>query len=55
MPAARKHIVDAGLNELLDGDRTELGIIVQGGSTTISSALQALGLADAYRARASRS
>jgi indolepyruvate ferredoxin oxidoreductase alpha subunit len=49
MPAARKYIVDAGLNELFDGDRTELGIIVQGGLyNNLVRALQALGLADAY-------
>jgi indolepyruvate ferredoxin oxidoreductase alpha subunit len=49
MPAARKYIVDAGLNELFDGDRTELGIIMQGGLyNNLVRALQALGLADAY-------
>jgi indolepyruvate ferredoxin oxidoreductase alpha subunit len=49
MPAARKYIVDAGLNELFDGDRGELGIIVQGGLyNNLVRALQSLGLADAY-------
>ena len=49
MPAARRYIVDAQLNELFDGERGELGIIVQGGLyNNLVRALQALGLADAY-------
>jgi indolepyruvate ferredoxin oxidoreductase alpha subunit len=49
MPAARKYIVDAQLNELFDGEHGELGIIVQGGLyNNLVRALQALGLADAY-------
>src|SRR5690606_24420777 len=49
MPAARRYIMQAGLNELFDGDRGELGIIVQGGLyNNLIRALQALDLADAY-------
>jgi len=49
MPAARRYIVDAGLNELFDGDRADLGIVVQGGLyNNLIRALQTLGLADAY-------
>jgi indolepyruvate ferredoxin oxidoreductase alpha subunit len=49
MPAARKYIVDAQLNELFDGELGELGIIVQGGLyNNLVRALQGLGLADAY-------
>ena len=47
MPAARRYIVDAGLNELFEGERSELGIIVQGGLyNNLVRALQTLGLAD---------
>jgi indolepyruvate ferredoxin oxidoreductase, alpha subunit len=49
MPAARRFIVDAGLNEISEGDMGEVGIIVQGGlyNNTIR-ALQQMGLADAW-------
>ncbi len=48
MPAARRYIVDAGLNERFDGDLGELGIVVQGGLyNNLVRALQTLGLADA--------
>ena len=49
MPAARKYIVDAQLNELFEGERGELGIIVQGGLyNNLIRALQTLDLADAW-------
>ncbi|HSX94604.1 MAG TPA: indolepyruvate ferredoxin oxidoreductase subunit alpha [Hydrogenophaga sp.] len=47
LPAARRTIVDAGLNEHLPGRHEEVGIIVQGGLTnTALRALQLAGLAD---------
>ncbi|MBX3608714.1 MAG: indolepyruvate ferredoxin oxidoreductase subunit alpha [Hydrogenophaga sp.] len=47
MPAARRFIVDAGLNETLPGRHADVGIIVQGGLTnTALRALQLAGLAD---------
>ncbi len=49
MPAARRYIVDAGLNELFEGTHDAVGIIVQGGLyNNLIRALQTLGLADAY-------
>jgi len=46
-PAARRFIVDAGLNEHLPGRHEDVGIIVQGGLTnTALRALQLAGLAD---------
>ncbi len=47
MPAARKFIEDAGLNEHFDGQHGEVGLIVQGGlyNTTLR-ALQQAGLAN---------
>src|SRR6266576_1417348 len=33
LPAARRFIVERGLNEVIEGDETELGIILQGGLT----------------------
>jgi indolepyruvate ferredoxin oxidoreductase alpha subunit len=49
LPAARKYVVDAGLNELFEGDHSQLGIVVQGGLyNNLVRALQLLGLADAY-------
>jgi indolepyruvate ferredoxin oxidoreductase alpha subunit len=49
MPAARKFIVDAELNELFQGARGDVGIVVQGGLyNNLIRALQQLGLADAY-------
>ncbi len=49
MPAARKYIVDAKLNELFEGEHGELGIVVQGGLyNNLIRALQTLGLADAW-------
>ncbi len=51
IPAARRYIVEHGLNELHDGARGELGLIVQGGLyNTLVRALQQFGLADAFGA-----
>src|SRR6185437_8990034 len=35
LPAAQRFIVEQGLNELLPGERSDLGIIVQGGITNV--------------------
>jgi hypothetical protein len=49
IPAARRYIVEHGLNELLPGRHDDLGLIVQGGLyNTLVRALQQLGLADAF-------
>lgn len=49
IPAARQYIVKHKLNELMDGPRQELGIIVQGGIyNALIRALQQFGLADAF-------
>jgi len=49
IPAARRYIVEHGLNELHDGQHQHLGIIVQGGIyNTLIRALQQFGLADAF-------
>ncbi|MBK6927076.1 MAG: indolepyruvate ferredoxin oxidoreductase subunit alpha [Comamonadaceae bacterium] len=49
IPAARRYIVEHGLNELLPGKHDDLGLIVQGGLTnTLVRALQQFGLADAF-------
>lgn len=49
IPAARRYIVEHKLNELMDGPRQELGIIVQGGIyNALIRALQQFGLADAF-------
>ncbi len=49
IPAARRYIVEHGLNELLDGRHRDLGLIVQGGLyNTLVRALQQFGLADAF-------
>jgi len=51
MPAARKFIVDHGLNELFDGPERDIGIIVQGGiHNNLIRALEQAGLADAFGA-----
>jgi len=49
LPAARKFIVEHGLNEFIDGRHGEVGVIVQGGlyNNTIR-ALQLAGLADHF-------
>ncbi len=49
LPAARRFIVEHGLNELFAGRRDDLGIIVQGGLyNSLVRALQQFGLADAF-------
>jgi indolepyruvate ferredoxin oxidoreductase alpha subunit len=49
IPAARRYIVAQQLNELMDGPRHDLGIIVQGGIyNTLIRALQQFGLCDAF-------
>ncbi len=48
MPAARRFIMEEGLNEQWDGESIGLGLIVQGGLyNTLIRALQELGLTDA--------
>ena len=49
IPAARRYIVSKGLNELMPGKHTDLGIIVQGGIyNALMRSLQQLGLANAF-------
>ncbi|WBY00668.1 indolepyruvate ferredoxin oxidoreductase subunit alpha [Ramlibacter tataouinensis] len=49
IPAARRYIVENGLNELMPGRRSDVGIIVQGGLyNSLIRSLQQLGLADAF-------
>lgn len=49
IPAARRYIVEQKLNELMDGPRKDLGIIVQGGIyNSLIRALQQFGLCDAF-------
>jgi len=49
MPAARRFIVEHGLNETFPGRRDDLGIVVLGGlHNSLVRALQQLGLADAF-------
>ncbi|HEY0877076.1 MAG TPA: indolepyruvate ferredoxin oxidoreductase subunit alpha [Zeimonas sp.] len=49
MPAARRYVVDASLNEIFEGPHDTLGVVVQGGLyNNLIRALQTLGLADAY-------
>ena len=49
IPAARRYIVEQQLNELMDGPRNDLGLIVQGGIyTALIRALQQFGLCDAF-------
>jgi indolepyruvate ferredoxin oxidoreductase alpha subunit len=49
LPAARRYVIDHALNEILDGDDRELGIVMQGGqwNTTIRG-LAELGVSDIY-------
>ncbi len=48
MPAARRFIVEHGLNETFEGRHAEVGLIVQGGLyNSLIRALQEIGLADA--------
>ncbi len=49
LPAARRYIVEHGLNELHEGRHADVGIIVQGGiAPALLRALQQFGLADAF-------
>jgi indolepyruvate ferredoxin oxidoreductase alpha subunit len=49
LPAARKFILDRGLNEIMPGDLSDIGIVVQGGLyNALNRALMNLGLADAF-------
>ena len=49
IPAARRYIIEQQLNELMDGPRRDLGIIVQGGIyNALIRALQQFGLCDAF-------
>ena len=49
IPAARKYILEQKLNELFDGEHSDVGIIVQGGLyNALIRSLQQLGLADAF-------
>jgi indolepyruvate ferredoxin oxidoreductase, alpha subunit len=49
IPAARRYIVEHGLNEIFPGNRADVGIIVQGGIyNALMRALQQLGLADVF-------
>lgn len=49
IPAARKYILEQKLNELFDGEHSDVGIIVQGGLyNALVRSLQQLGLADAF-------
>jgi len=49
LPAARRVIVERGLNEVIDGEEKELGVILQGGLTpTALRALELLGRADVF-------
>jgi indolepyruvate ferredoxin oxidoreductase alpha subunit len=51
IPAARRYIAEHGLNELFDGPRKRLGLVVQGGiSHALLRALQELGMCDAFGA-----
>jgi indolepyruvate ferredoxin oxidoreductase alpha subunit len=49
LPAARRHIVERGLNEVFPGQESRIGIVMQGGlwNTTVRG-LHALGLADLH-------
>ena len=49
LPAARRYVLERGLNEVIPGEEKELGIILQGGLTpTALRALLLLGRADAF-------
>ena len=49
LPAARRFIIERGLNEVIDGEEKELGVILQGGLTpTALRALELLGRADVF-------
>lgn len=49
LPAARRYIVEQGLNELMPGKHVDVGIVVQGGLyNSLIRALQQFDLADAF-------
>jgi indolepyruvate ferredoxin oxidoreductase alpha subunit len=49
LPAARRYVVERGLNETIPGEDKSIGIILQGGLTpTALRALELLGLADPF-------
>ncbi|MDO9384984.1 MAG: indolepyruvate ferredoxin oxidoreductase subunit alpha [Hyphomicrobiaceae bacterium] len=49
IPAARRYIMEQQLNELMDGPRKDIGIIVQGGIyNALIRSLQQFGLCDAF-------
>ena len=49
LPAARRYVVERGLNEVIPGEEKEIGIILQGGLTpTALRALELLGRADVF-------
>lgn len=49
LPAARKYIVEQGLNEVMPGELNDIGIVVQGGLyNALNRALMNLGLSDAF-------
>ncbi|MEJ8850349.1 indolepyruvate ferredoxin oxidoreductase subunit alpha [Variovorax rhizosphaerae] len=49
LPAARRYIIEHGLNETMPGEQADLGIVVQGGLyNALIRGLQQLGLADAF-------
>jgi indolepyruvate ferredoxin oxidoreductase alpha subunit len=51
LPAARKFIIEHKLNETIDGDVSDVGIIVMGGLTnSVLRALERIGLADIFGA-----
>jgi indolepyruvate ferredoxin oxidoreductase, alpha subunit len=51
IPAAQRYIAEHHLNEQIEGDRQELGIVVQGGLyPALIRSLQRVGLADAFGA-----
>src|ERR1700674_4735553 len=49
LPAARRYVLERGLNEVIPGEEKEIGIILQGGLTTTAlRALELLGRADVF-------
>ncbi|HEU4439548.1 MAG TPA: indolepyruvate ferredoxin oxidoreductase subunit alpha, partial [Methylomirabilota bacterium] len=49
LPAARRYVVERGLNETIPGDDKSIGIVLQGGLTpTALRALELFGLADSF-------
>src|SRR5262249_12461125 len=51
LPAAQRFIAERGLNEMIDGECGEIGIVLQGGLyNNVLRALELLGCADAFGA-----